>query len=135
MAIFIWLDKYKVRVKEVDEQHKKLVDTLNELASAMSKGKGREVLQAILENLILYTKEHFKQEERYFDELDYPEADEHRMEHKKLLEQVLTFQAEYEAGRVNMTVEIMLFLKDWLTKHISETDKVFGQAMNKAGKF
>ncbi|MBC35283.1 MAG: hemerythrin [Bacteroidetes bacterium] len=135
MAIFIWQDKYSVRVKETDEQHQKLIEILNELASAMSRGKGREVLQATLENMVIYTKQHFNEEEKYFDDLDYPEADQHRLEHKKLMEQVLTFQAEYEAGRVNMTVEIILFLKDWLIKHISETDKVFGQAMNKAGKF
>jgi hemerythrin len=32
-----------------------------------------------------------------------------------------------------ISTEIMNFLRDWLSKHIMQTDKKFGQALNKAG--
>jgi hemerythrin len=35
----------------------------------------------------------------------------------------MDFQKRYQAGQVALSVEMMNFLKDWLTNHIVETDK------------
>lgn len=131
MAIFIWQDRYKVKVESIDEQHQKLVEILNELASSMSKGKGREVLDRILSDLIEYTQVHFKSEEDYFDAIDYPQAAQHIKEHQDLLNQVLAFKADFDSGKLNLTIDLMLFLKEWLLKHIKETDKELGKAINR----
>lgn len=133
MAIFNWLEKYNINVDQIDVQHKKLVRLLNELASAMSNGEGKTVLEDILTQLIDYTIVHFKDEESYFDKIDYPQADKHRNEHKDLVEQVMQFKDNYDSGKAGLTIELMLFLKEWLIKHICETDKEFGNALNRAG--
>lgn len=133
MAIFNWLEKYNINVDQIDVQHKKLVRLLNELASAMSNGEGKTVLEDILTQLIDYTTVHFKDEESYFDKIDYPQADKHRNEHKDLMEQVMQFKDNYDSGKAGLTIELMLFLKEWLIKHICDTDKEFGNALNRAG--
>lgn len=133
MAIFNWLEKYNINVDQIDVQHKKLVRLLNELASAMSNGEGKTVLEDILTQLIDYTIVHFKDEESYFDKIDYPQADKHRNEHKDLVEQVMQFKDNYDSGKAGLTIELMLFLKEWLIKHICDTDKEFGNALNRAG--
>lgn len=63
MSIFIWNDRFTVRVEEFDNHHKKLMDLANLLHSKMMMGKGREVLEPILGELKEYTKYHFAAEE------------------------------------------------------------------------
>ncbi len=60
MALFNWSEEYSVNVNGLDNQHKKLVDLINELHSAMKEGKSKEVLGKIIEELISYTKFHFQ---------------------------------------------------------------------------
>jgi hemerythrin len=40
MALITWNDGYSVKVKQFDDQHKKLIDMVNELHDAMGIGKG-----------------------------------------------------------------------------------------------
>ncbi len=63
MAFIAWTDELSVDIGEIDEQHKKLINMINDLSYAMSKGKGRDVIEAILVGLRDYTVEHFAHEE------------------------------------------------------------------------
>lgn len=130
MFVFPWLEKYSIGVEAFDEQHKKLVELLNQLASAMAEGKGKTVLEPVLNNLIKYTVFHFNEEEKYFDRFDYSGAEVHRVEHLKLIEEVKQFKTDYDAGKIGITVELMRFLKGWLINHIADTDKEFGKLLN-----
>jgi hemerythrin-like metal-binding protein len=47
----------------MDNQHRQLVDLLNQLENAMAKGKGKELVGKILSELIRYTQTHFSSEE------------------------------------------------------------------------
>ncbi len=133
MAIFIWMNKYNVNVESIDLQHKKLVDLLNTLAEAMSKGKGNDVLHSIFDELVDYTIYHFEEEDKYFDQIDYPHSNFHREEHKKLIDQVSKFQTEFETNKKGISIEVMRFLKQWLIDHISGTDKELGKFLNRSG--
>ena len=133
MFVFPWLDKYSVQVDKIDEQHKMLVELLNQLASAMSQGKGRMVLESVLEKLVDYTVFHFSEEEKYFDQIDYPQAGDHQKEHADLLEEVIQFKADFDAGNVRITVKLMQFLKEWLINHINGTDKQYSHHLNERG--
>ena len=52
MALIEWNDEYSVKVKEIDQQHMKLVNLINELHLAMKEARGREVVGKILTGLI-----------------------------------------------------------------------------------
>ena len=47
MALISWNESYSVKVKQFDDQHKKLVNMLNDLHEAMKQGKGRDALKYI----------------------------------------------------------------------------------------
>ena len=66
MAFLDWDDSLSVNVTEIDDQHKKLIGTLNDLYDAMDDGKGNDVLGKILKELTDYTVYHFQTEENYF---------------------------------------------------------------------
>jgi hemerythrin len=133
MAIIQWNDTLSVKVREIDSQHQRLVKLINDLDDAMRVGKGREVMGKIVSELASYTRVHFSTEEKYFDKFGYPEAPGHRAEHQKFIEEVARFKGDFDSGRIGLTIKVMNFLSDWLTKHIQGTDKKYAPFFNEKG--
>lgn len=133
MALFEWSDKYSVNIKEIDSQHKNLVDLLNSLHDSMKVGKGSEVLGKTLTELIQYVGTHFDAEEKLLRTHGYPEYNSHKAEHTKLTQKVIGFQKDFQQGLPVITVELLGFLKDWLQNHILGIDKKYSQFLNSKG--
>lgn len=133
MEIFTWDKKYLVNIKEIDVQHKNLVDLINKLNEAMYEGQGCEMLETVLKELVEYTKTHFANEEGLMNTYGYPEYLEHKKKHKELTAQVIDLQKQFEGGRIMITLQVMNFLKDWLSNHILNTDKQYGPFLNSKG--
>lgn len=133
MALFIWSDKYSVNIKEIDNQHKRLVDMLNALHEAMKAGKGNEVVGKTLTELIQYVGTHFAAEEKLMATHSYPEYNAHKAEHAKLTQKTAELQKSFQQGAPVLTVEVLNFLKDWLQNHILGTDKKYGPFLNSKG--
>lgn len=125
MSLFEWSDKFSVEITSIDEQHKKLVNFINNLDDAMIVGKGKHVIGGILDGLVHYTIEHFDYEEQLFDTHGYPDADAHKKEHKDLVAQVARFKQSFKSGKEELTKDLMDFLKDWLMNHIMDIDKKY----------
>lgn len=133
MPLISWSDTYSVNVKEIDEQHKKLIDLINKLHDAMKVGKGSQMIADVLKALIDYTSSHFATEERYMKLHAYPEYAHHKKEHNLLVMKVLDVQKNLQSGKAPITQDIMAFLKDWLITHIQGEDKKFGPFFNSKG--
>lgn len=133
MALLEWKETYSVSVQKYDEQHKKLISLINNLHAAMSAGKGKEALGVIFTELIEYTKHHFADEEAEFKKHKYPEIALHQMEHEKLTKEVLKYYNEFMAGKTNLSIEILNFLKNWLQNHIMGTDKRYAPFLKSKG--
>ena len=133
MAMLTWSDKYSVNVKEIDDQHKKLIRLLNELHTAMSAGKGKDVLSGVLNHLIDYTVYHFSAEENYMVQYGYPGYTQHRAEHTEFVKNVKDFDEKFEAGQSSVSIDVIKFLNGWVTSHISGTDKQYTQFFNQKG--
>ncbi len=133
MALITWSQNFSVGVKDIDEQHKKLITLVNELHDAMSVGKGREVLGKILSDLISYTVYHFKHEEDLFEKYAYLGYIAHKTEHDKLAGQAGDIKKKFDSGEAVLTIEVMNFLRDWLNNHILGSDKKYGPFLNSKG--
>ena len=133
MALIAWNDSYSVKVKQFDDQHKKLVEMLNELHDAMKVGKGKEVLGKVLDRLIQYTATHFAEEEKIMKLHNYNDYERHKIEHNKLVAQVLDVQKQFNSGNATLTTAVLSFLKDWLQKHIQGEDMKYGVFLNGKG--
>jgi hemerythrin-like metal-binding protein len=132
MALLQWDQEYSVNIPDLDEQHKKIFSLIDTLHDAMCAGKGRVVVGTVLTDLLDYTATHFAHEERLFAEYAYPQAEIHMAEHEKLVQQVKAFKAKYDAGNAQITVDVMLFLKNWLNNHIHVLDKKYSAYLNAA---
>ncbi|AJE04362.1 bacteriohemerythrin [Geobacter pickeringii] len=133
MALITWSDSLSVKVKQFDDQHKKLVDMVNQLFDAMKSGKGNQVMGDILKQLIAYTQTHFAAEERLMAQHAYPDYEAHKKEHNALVMQVLDLQKQFQEGKAVLTQNVMTFLRDWLSKHIQGDDRKYGVFFNGKG--
>ena len=131
--IFAWKPEYSVSVKEFDDQHKRLIELINTLHDAMIAGRGRQILQAVLTKLVIYAKTHFTAEERLMRAHQFPAYAAHKAEHDKFTTTILAFEADFQTGKVTLTVPLMQFLKDWLVQHIQKTDKEYAPHFSAKG--
>jgi hemerythrin len=132
-VLFPWDSSYSVNIAIVDMQHKNLVSMVNELHQAMAGGTGKDKLGPILSNLIEYTQGHFATEERLMQTHAYPDFPAHKSEHEHLTGKVKDFQRRFLSNEVGLTLELMEFLKDWLSKHILGCDKKYSPFLNARG--
>jgi len=133
MPLIVWGPLLAVGVKEIDDQHKKLVELVNQLNDAMQAGHGKEQLRPVLNELIRYTQYHFGTEERLMARHQYEASTPHQAEHKKFVTEVSAFKAKFDSGNAMISTEIMNFLRDWLSKHILMSDKKFARSLNSVG--
>ena len=133
MPLIKWDESLSVKVTEIDVQHKKLVEFINSLHDSMKERKANEALGGILESLVNYAMEHFRTEEKYFDQFGYLKAGQHKREHKDFVNKVAAFKNDFEKGKIMLSLEIMEFLKDWLINHIKKTDMDYSNFFNEKG--
>ncbi len=133
MAYIEWSPEYSVGVEVFDNQHKKLVEIVNNLHESMLKGKSRSVMAEILDELIQYTVEHFQTEESLFDQHGYPKESEHRHQHKTLTDQVVAFRNEFLAGTTMISIGLLEFLRKWLVEHMQGADMAYKGFFNENG--
>ncbi len=143
MAFFEWDHRFSVRVAEIDRQHQRLIDLINQLYEAMNQGNDSNTLTSavneldtmtsVLDELIDYSRYHFSTEEKYMLEYAYPEYDKHKGQHDHFADKVRTLRQDFDEGKALLSMEIMQFLRDWWKEHILGTDKRFGPFFNEKG--
>jgi hemerythrin len=140
-----WDEKYSVKVVELDDQHKRLIDLINKLYKAYLNSKNEDTLSAsikeldtqfnVLEELMKYTIYHFKTEEKYLLKYQYPGYELHKREHENLTSKVISMKNDFEKGEAINSKSVILFLMDWLIKHILGSDKQYVLYLNKSGLY
>lgn len=135
MALLTWSNAHSVGVKEIDAQHRALLDLASALHAATVAGAANAELSRLLGELIRQTAVHFATEERLFDESRYPEAQAHRREHEELVAQVNGLKQRVDAGGLALNAEVAEYLGAWLQEHILGADRLYGTHLNDAGVF
>lgn len=126
MKDIVWSKILSVGYEEIDEDHRKLVGIFNELNRAVTVGESPEYLAATLEELINCTVWHFSHEERLMLKHRYEGIEEHKDEHRELVQSARDLQRQIlHAGR-GVADEQIVFLERWLTGHILTVDQRLG---------
>jgi hemerythrin len=128
-----WDASYSVNIKSCDAEHQRLFYLINTLHEAMKSGQGHTLIDEIVHELESYTQTHFHAEEAMLQRAQYPNLDDHRLQHQKFVAQVKQFRDDLDArGRVN-SITVLTFLRDWLANHIKQTDKGYSEHLNSQG--
>jgi len=120
-----WKDEYSVGIDSIDQQHKKLLDLINQLQTAVDYSTSGEFEHEALDQLVDYTKTHFTYEEDLMEANGYPDFEPHKAQHKDMIAEVEKVLAEYNKDPDTAMQNAIDYLKAWLINHINGTDKQY----------
>lgn len=109
----------------IDAQHKQLIKILNNLISDPQISIHSEFFSEILNDLMIYSQQHFDYEETLLEKYDYPHIEEHKKEHNEFLENLAEIiesvvEDDYTAPKV-----LTHYLYAWVSKHLIESDQKY----------
>ncbi len=122
MQKLIWSNKFSLGNNEIDSEHKSLINIYNELVDLSGHNDDHEMFSDILSKLTDYSLVHFSGEEKYMEELSYPNLKEHKECHKQFTYKMAMYNAKFTAGNPPDPKEIIRFIDQWLVNHILEMD-------------
>lgn len=120
MSYWSWSPSLSIGIEPIDNQHRRIVDYLNELDDA-SLSQDREKISQVLLGLLDYTKTHFLYEEKLLEKSGYPLSDTHKKVHQTFVSHMNRYQAQHDKGE-DITRPLMSELRIWLTNHIKKDD-------------
>jgi hemerythrin len=119
-----WSASYSIGIKKIDDQHKGLLEIVNDLYSH-STGNERDELayfRDVIHQAVQYIKEHFATEEKMMIATRFPGYPEHKKAHDEFTLMVVQSVKDFETGKRLVLVKFAHFLKDWVLTHIAVMD-------------
>ena len=118
-------EKMVTGIKEIDDQHKELFESINHLITTCNEGKGKEEVGNIIEFMDDYIKNHLKSEENYMNEHSYADFNDHKAEHNQFIEEFNGIKREFEIEGSSsfLALQINQKIVNWLIIHVCRTDK------------
>lgn len=124
-------DEYKVGIEEIDDQHKAFFDMLDKIGDIVPDlykpldDDEADELMDITSELRDYALLHFRTEESYMKEVNYPGLEEQKTQHNHFIQDVIRMEAQIMNGSAVPPIKIRNFMHDWYRDHILNLDKPF----------
>jgi len=121
--IIQWSDNMSIGVENIDKDHKKLIDLINQCINLEQQETAKSSIKEILDELLDYTDYHFKREELLMEQIGYPHITKHQQVHKLLIKEVKQRVNKFKQGHM-VIQDLVEFLSAWLEDHIMGMDKL-----------
>jgi hemerythrin len=121
MGKFVWTEQLCIGIDVIDQQHRRIVEYINQLDEARSSGHSREEIGWLMNELVDYTISHFGFEESLQEEAKYPFINAHKKVHELFAKRVAEYQARFNNGE-DVSKELNSLLVTWLFNHIKRDD-------------
>ena len=115
-----WVPEYNTGIDVIDDQHKRILDYINEIVE-ISDGTDRARVKQILDNIIDYTQSHFTFEESLQEEAGYNYRVPHKRVHDLFIKKIESYRDRFEMGQ-SIEGELHEVLSKWLINHIQRDD-------------
>lgn len=130
-----WSRDFSIKNMQLDKQHElifEITNLANDLALKQDgDAKYKDDLKQILTKLFQYIKIHFKDEEKFLENIDFPLIEEHKKSHKILVEKTKKL-LEYSNDVVKISQELSVLTKDWILNHFVNEDLWIAHFTHKA---
>lgn len=133
MPVVFWNESLSVKIKTIDDQHKKLIEILNDFYDNIVSRTNIENTTRLINELREYTVYHFAQEENYMKQLNYDHYPSHKKSHEQFIIKIDEVEEKIKQGKTVMSLEMTMFLKDWIKNHIMVADKKYSDFFIKNG--
>lgn len=131
--IIKWREEYSCYEANIDEQHRKLIDMINqmnEIAELDDSYDHYDEIVKLFNGLKEYTVYHFDHEEALMKQKGYDSFNIkiQVLEHKSFINKVAAINLyELDENQAQTVRKVLDFLSHWLDQHILGTDKKFGE--------
>jgi hemerythrin len=116
-------------------QHRRFLRLIARLETAMSQGTASQEVAEFLADLADYAKEHSATEEAVLNAYEFPWRDHHALEHRRAVADLDAAQIRCASGEAALSVEVLDRLKEWLERHVLESDRMYTEHLNARGLF
>ena len=136
----VWSDSFVTGIQVIDDQHKVLVNIINDVYQGLDARYSRVSLQRIMLELRGYVNYHFGAEEELMSEhkIDFTHPDEYRIhlrQHRDFAERLTELEQHLRNNKPIFYEDLFIYLRDWLASHILGTDKKLADALNQNPSF
>lgn len=106
---------------EIDTQHILFVGLINKISQKVEEGADKNIIELLLTELLKYSEFHFCSEENIMLEHKYPDFEEHKLEHEKVLAELRNrlFSLKYDYVDFN---QLQDFVVSWFKGHTRKVD-------------
>lgn len=124
-----------IGIDSIDNQHKELLNRLNQLLTSIEEGKGNDEVVKTLDFLEEYVVMHFNEEEEIQKEINYPLFNIQHVQHEEFKSALKEFRRGFETRGTSavLALNIQQKLVDWFSSHIINLDKDLGDFLNENG--
>lgn len=127
MTKFVWTEQLDVGIEVIDQQHRKIVEYINQLDDVHSSGHSRKEVGKLINALIDHTIYHFGFEENIQEKVGYPYIKAHQRLHVQFAKRVSDFQARFDKGE-DIYQDLGSFLAAWLLDHLKHDDSDYAES-------
>ncbi len=130
MESFRWGKHFVTGLSEVDNQHHKLVDIINQFGNLLAENDVQmQDVKSLFGELADYAVYHFQEEEKLMEEVkvDARHQDHHLRIHKSFLEDVTSLYSGISQDNLDQADTLLQFLIHWLAYHILGQDQDMGR--------
>ncbi len=125
-----WAPDMSVGVDGLDDDHKILIQCLNDFIAATDNDLGALAIDPIFGSLLEYCAYHFSREEAVMEACGYADLDAHKKEHIALAKHLLECREQYMLSSTKeFSNEVRKFLETWLRGHILGSDHAYKEAV------
>jgi len=122
MSLIKWRDEFSLGIPSLDHEHRELIELINSLHEDLYHSHSKTSVMEFLGEIFAKVSAHFAHEETLMRDNDYPEYDEHKQDHERLLEEIRDLMDDFEDG---VYVDIEGFtnkLEPWFSEHFKTRD-------------
>ena len=123
-----WSDELALGVEKMDATHREFVLQLNELGAA-----GDGAMLAGLDAFIVHTVEHFDQESRWMESMEFPPMHCHKEEHEGVLSIMREVRGMVADGKFELGRVLVRELAPWFTNHAATMDATLAMFIKAKG--
>ncbi len=133
MKTIDWSNEFSVGVKEMDDQHKKLISMINRLIKEQKTLTDPKTIAELLTEMTDYAQTHFRAEEYLMAEYGYEQKAQQEKQHQAFIDKTMAFYSATDLGPNILSTALLDYLSIWLVEHILKQDMQYKEFFKSKG--
>jgi hemerythrin len=117
-----WSDTYCVRLPEIDEQQKQIVERINRVVDAINASNDQKDIYEMISDLTDFVRHRFSIEEKGMIDCHYPDLLLHRKDHREFIRKIIAFRKMFADETQNIKDDFIRNMEEWISSHSENWD-------------